>query len=109
MNKTNELARIRELFARNRPLFSALGNEERQDLMLIMLEGNELSVGELAQRTNLSRPTVSHHLKVLKSAGIILPQKKGNKIIYCMGPGQYLTSISMLIEEAKRLADKGGK
>lgn len=109
MSKTKELARIRHLFAANRPLFSALGNEERQDLMLIMLEGNDLSVDELAERTNLSRPTVSHHLKVLKDAGIILPQKKGNKTIYCMGPGEYLVSISELVNESKRLADKERK
>lgn len=104
MKDAKELARIRSLFAQNRPLFSALGNEERQDLMLIMLEGNDLSVGELARRTDLSRPTVSHHLKILKEADIVTPHKQGNKTIYCMRPGRYLSSVSELIEEAKRLA-----
>ena len=51
MDHIKKLARIRTLFAKNRPYFSALGNEERQTLMLIMLEGNDLSVGELARRT----------------------------------------------------------
>lgn len=103
MGDLKSLARIRTLFAKNRPLFSALGNEERQELMLIMLEGNDLSVGELAERTELSRPTVSHHLRILQDAGIISPQKQGTKTIYCMRPGQYLASIAELIDEAKRL------
>ena len=104
MDHIKKLARIRTLFAKNRPYFSALGNEERQALMLIMLEGNDLSVGELARRTELSRPTVSHHLKILKDAGMVVPRKSGNKAIYCMRAGRYLESIAELIDEAKRLA-----
>ena len=100
-----QLAHIRMLFSKNRPLFSALGNEERQELILLMLEESNLSVGELAERTNLSRPTISHHLKILKEAGIVAPQRYGNKAIYCMQPGAYLTTMGELIDEAKRLIE----
>lgn len=108
MGNVQELARIRALFRKNRPYFSALGNEERQALVLLMLEGRNLSVGELAERTRLSRPTVSHHLKILKDAGMVSPRKHGNKTIYCVKPGQYLTALGELINEAKRLAHKEG-
>lgn len=107
MGSPKELAHMRALFAKSRPLFSALGNDERQELILIMLEGNNLSVGELAGRTELSRPTVSHHLKILKDVGMVSPHKQGNKTIYCMSASdEHLASTSELINEAKRLTNK---
>lgn len=109
MGSPKELVHLRTLFAKNRPIFSALGNDERQELILIMLEGNNLSVGELASRTDLSRPTVSHHLKILKDVGMVSPYKHGNKTIYCMSASdKHLSSISELINEAKRLSNKEG-
>ncbi len=107
MGSPKELAHMRALFAKSRPLFSALGNDERQELILIMLEGNNLSVGELAGRTELSRPTVSHHLKILKDVGMVSPYKQGNKTIYCLSASdKHLGTIGDLINEAKRLTNK---
>lgn len=39
-------------------------------------------VGEIAEKTNLSRPAVSHHLQILKDAGIVRVRKEGTKNFY---------------------------
>jgi ArsR family transcriptional regulator, arsenate/arsenite/antimonite-responsive transcriptional repressor len=78
----NQLENTHRLFARNLPLFSALGDPVRQQLLLLMLDGSRLSVAELALQTELSRPTISHHLKILKQAHIVTSQKVGTKIYY---------------------------
>lgn len=99
---------VTSLFQRSRPFFSALGDPVRQTLLLTMLQGELLSVKELTQRTNLSRPTVSHHLKILKQAGIIVEQKKGRQIFYCPQPGEYFYIAKELLETIdKELKNKG--
>lgn len=68
---------------------TAVGDEVRQHLLLVMMhygDCNGIRVGELAARTNLSRPAVSHHLRILKDAGIVkmrreLPDRSGRKEI----------------------------
>ena len=39
-------------------------------------------VGEIAEKTHLTRPSVSHHLQILKDAGIINVRKEGTKNFY---------------------------
>lgn len=63
----------------------ALGDENRQYLILEMMRMgncNGVRVFEIAKRTNLSRPAVSHHMKILKEAGILKMRKEGTKNYY---------------------------
>ena len=66
------------------PIFLALGDETRQkiclDLAAAGLDG--INVADLSAKTTLSRPAISHHLKVLKDAKIVEPIKKGTQIFY---------------------------
>ncbi len=47
----------------------------------------EHSVGELARNLPVSRPAVSQHLKVLKSAGLVTERREGTRRIYRIEPG----------------------
>lgn len=63
----------------------ALGDESRQHIILEMLKMKNCSgarVGEITERTSLSRPAVSHHLQILKDAGIVKVRKEGTKNFY---------------------------
>jgi len=63
----------------------AIGDESRQHIILEMLKIGDCSgvrVGKITERTNLSRPAVSHHLQILKDAGIIKVRKEGTKNFY---------------------------
>lgn len=63
----------------------ALGDENRQHLILEMMQMNKCNgarVGEITEKSNLSRPAVSHHLLILKDAGIIKMRREGTKNYY---------------------------
>lgn len=78
------LQRIVDGFRQNRNAFTAIGDETRQLILLVLLE-NDLSgirVGEIAQKTHLTRPSVSHHLQILKQSGIVAMRKDGTKNYY---------------------------
>lgn len=83
-----ECAGIDELsqeFESCRQILLALGDENRQHLILEMMQMGQYSgvrVGEIVERTHLSRPAVSHHLKILREAGILKMRKEGTKNYY---------------------------
>ncbi len=59
----------------------ALSDETRQSI-LKMLQGREMSVGEIVEAFNISQPTISHHLNVLKNVGLVTSRKQGKQIFY---------------------------
>lgn len=64
-------------------LFKALGDERRREILRLLARGN-LNAGEIAGFFELSWPTISHHLNVLKEAGLVIDEKKGQHIIYSL-------------------------
>lgn len=80
--ETGDLA---EEFKDCRKILQALGDENRQHMILEMMcmeSCNGVRVGEIAARTNLSRPAVSHHLQILKAAGIVKMRREGTRNYY---------------------------
>ena len=59
----------------------ALSDETRQSI-LKMLQRRELSVGEVVEAFDISQPTISHHLNVLKNVGLVTSRKEGKQIFY---------------------------
>ncbi len=59
----------------------ALSDETRQSI-LKMLQRREMSVGEIVEGFNISQPTISHHLNVLKNVGLVTGRKEGKQIFY---------------------------
>jgi DNA-binding transcriptional ArsR family regulator len=53
-------------------------------ILLVLLQSNlsGIRVGEIAEKTHLTRPSVSHHLKILKEAGIVAMRSEGTKNYY---------------------------
>lgn len=63
----------------------AIGDETRQHMLLEMMKMKKCSgvrVGEITKKTNLSRPAVSHHLAIMKDAGIVKMRKEGTMNFY---------------------------
>lgn len=63
-------------------VFNALGDEHRQRLLLTFEPGERLTAGQLAEVSTLSRPTVSHHLKILREAGVLQHERQGKTIYF---------------------------
>jgi DNA-binding transcriptional ArsR family regulator len=61
--------------------FSALADPTRRQVFE-HLSSRPLSVGEIASRLPVSRPAVSQHLKVLKSAGLVADSREGTRRLY---------------------------
>ena len=67
---------------------TAMGDETRQHIILEMMrmDYNGSRVIDIAATTNLSRPAVSHHLQILKDAGIVKMRKEGKMTFYYLDP-----------------------
>src|SRR3954447_23036354 len=63
----------------------ALGEPTRR-AVFELLQGGELSVGELAARLPVSRPAVSQHLRVLKEAELVDERRNGTRRLYRVDP-----------------------
>jgi ArsR family transcriptional regulator, arsenate/arsenite/antimonite-responsive transcriptional repressor len=70
------------------PLFKALGDPVRLRLLSLIAchDGGEACVCELTEAFDLTPPTISHHLKVLKQAGLISSERRGTWIYYRADP-----------------------
>lgn len=88
MEKEYTIEKLRNEFIVCRKLLTALGDETRQHLFLMLLGAEEggTRVVDIAKRTNLSRPAVSHHMQILKEAEIVRSRKEGTKIFYYIDP-----------------------
>jgi ArsR family transcriptional regulator len=62
-------------------VFKALSDGTRQEI-LRLLEGHQRTVGEIVGNFNLSQPTISRHLSVLKEADLVVDQRQGQNVIY---------------------------
>jgi len=78
---------LSEEFQSNRKVFLALGDETRQQILVALLENEKIGmrVPEITARTHLSRPAVSHHLQILKDAGLIQMHRAGTRNYYYVG------------------------
>lgn len=88
-----------------RPAFLAIGDENRQHILIALL-GNfgGMRVGEITKKTNLSRPAVSHHLKILKAAGIVNMFKKGTMNFYFLDANEsQWAQIASLVNNINQL------
>ncbi|MBC7324189.1 MAG: winged helix-turn-helix transcriptional regulator [Moorella sp. (in: Bacteria)] len=64
-------------------LFKALGDDTRREILRRLARG-DMAAGEIAAAFNLTWPTISHHLGVLKEAGLVQDVKKGQHVIYSL-------------------------
>ncbi|QGP91321.1 Transcriptional repressor SdpR [Neomoorella glycerini] len=64
-------------------LFKALGDDTRREILRRLARG-DMAAGEIAAAFDLSWPTISHHLNVLKEAGLVQDEKKGQYVIYSL-------------------------
>lgn len=108
---------LAEEFKSCRQILLALGDETRQHLILEMMRMGHCGgarVGPITERTNLSRPAVSHHIKILKDAGILNVRKEGTKNYYYFDADVEVMDrlIEMLAHARaimKRLPDRGDR
>lgn len=90
-------------------VFVALGDETRQHIYLALLESANLGmrVGAITDRTHLSRPAVSHHLQILKDAGLIAMHREGTRNYYYVDASEeVLGTVGALFGRIQLIAHK---
>ena len=72
--------------------FKALSDQTRREI-LRLLERHPRSVGEIVDNFQLSQPTISRHLSVLREADLVVDQRRGQHVIYRLNSGTLTDSI----------------
>lgn len=84
------------------PLFRALGDKWRQDIVLLLDREQTLNVNQIAKRIGLSRPTISHHLKILRTAGVVGAVRRGTQNYYRLQIDRPLARLKTLVRQVER-------
>lgn len=64
-------------------IFKALNDPTRREI-LELLKAKDLTAGEIADKFNISKPSISHHLDLLRQAGLVVSVKEGQFIYYSL-------------------------
>jgi len=73
-------------------VFRALADPTRRQILQDLREG-ELSAGEIGSRFPISGPSISRHLTVLKSAGLVVERREANRIYYSLVEERLAVSV----------------
>ncbi len=82
--------------------FKALADPTRRQI-LDLLKDSDLTAGEIAEHFEMSKPSVSNHLNILKNAQLVWAERKGQHIIYSLNTTvfQELTKWMLDIQNSK--------
>jgi len=106
-DRSKEQKALIENFKDCQPLLTAIGDETRQLIIVAIIESGcypGIRVGDITKKVNLSRPAVSHHIKILMDAKIVNVNKQGTMNFYYLDPGKSrLLDLKTLVEHIERL------
>ncbi len=64
-------------------IFKALSDPTRRAILELLKE-KDLNAGEIAEHFQMTKPSISHHLNILKSSGLITDERHGQTIVYSL-------------------------
>ena len=79
-------------------IFEALASTPRRKILAYLAHG-ELSAGEIAARFDMSKPSISQHLSILKSAGLVTGEKRGQFVFYRLVPESLANTLNGFVQE----------
>lgn len=85
--------------------FKALADPSRRQI-LTLLKTNDLTAGEIASHFDMQKPSVSHHLKILKQAELIQDERKGQHIFYTLNTTVFQDVTSWFFNFFEKEEDK---
>jgi ArsR family transcriptional regulator len=106
MDKKEQIEMIQEDFKNAQSILTAIGDETRHIILLVLMESDcksGMRVGEITAKTHLSRPAVSHQLKILKDIGIVKMRREGTKNFYHIDVSAKLNILKKLVMDIEHL------
>lgn len=89
-------------------LFKALSDPNRR-MILQLLKERDLTAGEIADHFDISKPSISHHLSILKQAGLVSDHRQGQNVYYSLETTVFQEAIAWLISYAGRGEENHGQ
>jgi ArsR family transcriptional regulator len=83
-------------------LLTALGEPARLEIINQLAKQEQMNVGDLASKFRLSRPTISHHLKILKDAGVVQSEKRGQETYYWVNRDALILGLQQVVDTLKQ-------
>ncbi|MNW49022.1 HTH-type transcriptional regulator [compost metagenome] len=91
-----------EIFRESLPILQTLSDAHRQDILLLLSEHGKMTVNEITDQLTLSRPAVSHHLKLLKNAGVVKVEQSGTQRYYYLSMQDSIQLLKKLLIALER-------
>ena len=82
-------------------MFVALGDEQRQRILLTFQPGERLNVTQIVTASTLSRTAVSHHLKILRQAGALQSEKIGKEVYFWVDKENIAATLQRVLDYVK--------
>lgn len=82
-------------------LFKAMNDATRREI-LELLRDRDLTAGQIAEQFNISWPSVSHHLELLKRAGLVVAVKEGQYVFYSINTTVMDEMLKWLMQFTKK-------
>ena len=84
----------------------ALADDTRQRILTLLLEG-EKCVGDIVAAFDMSQPTISHHLSILKQLNLVTSRKEGKQVFYAINQDNVIECCGQLVAkfEAQEFCD----
>jgi len=82
-------------------IFKALSDPIRRKILL-MLKKHDMTAGEIAEEFDISKPSISHHLNILKQAGMVIDERKGQYIYYSINTSVFEDVVSFALQLSAR-------
>ena len=89
-------------------VFKALADPTRRRILEYLREG-DLNAGEIAERFDMTKPSISHHLSLLKQAGLVEDTRHGQNIVYSLDTTVFQEALRFLLGMTERKGKAHGR
>ncbi|MBR0599994.1 winged helix-turn-helix transcriptional regulator [Clostridiales bacterium BAD-6] len=85
-----------EALSNQNSVFKALSDPSRRKI-LMLLKDRDMTAGEIADQFNISKPSISHHLNLLKQANLVIDERSGQNIYYSLNTTVFQELLSFFL------------
>lgn len=86
-------------------IFEALASTPRRKILAYLSE-TELSAGDIASRFDMSKPSLSKHLKILEAAGLVKADKRGQFVFYTLQQDSLVNTLTSFAQQVCPVSTK---
>lgn len=84
------------------PVFTVLADENRHKILYLLLENGKMNVNEITDKIHLSRPAVSHHLKIMLQAQTVSVEQIGKERFYSIAMHDATAQLKQVVALMER-------